>query len=58
MTTSEQRDMAAWIPACGGTETPFTKNGKKYLYMWNYRTKEHAYYCITDDIFVEDIEHV
>ena len=44
-----------WIPACGGTETPFQKEGKMYLYMWNWATKEHSYYCITDDLFVETI---
>ena len=43
-----------WVVACGGTETPFTYNGKTYLYMWNPATGEHAYYCETDDLFVED----
>jgi|DEB0MinimDraft_3_1074331.scaffolds.fasta_scaffold217237_3 hypothetical protein len=44
-----------WIPACGGTEKPFTVQGKVYLYMWNWQTREHAYYCQTDDMFVTDI---
>ena len=45
----------AWIAACGGTEHPFTLRGKKYLYMWNYITKTHGYYCITDDVFVKQL---
>lgn len=46
----------SWVPACGGTEQPFFYNGKQFLYMWNYRTKEHSYYCITDDLFVNDFK--
>lgn len=47
-----------WIPACGGTETPFTgRDGKTYLYMWNQMPAdsgeaEHAYYCQEDDLFL------
>ena len=45
-----------WVPACGGTEVPFTKHGKEYIYLWNSYTKEHAYYCITDDLFLSQAE--
>lgn len=44
-----------WIAGCGGTEQPFKAQGKTYLYMWNWCTKEHSYYCQTDDVFVSDI---
>ena len=41
-----------WIPACGGTEKPFTYKGREFLYMWNTVTGEHDYYCISDDLFL------
>ena len=35
-----------WVPACGGTEAPFTtRTGRRLLYMWNPTTGEHAYYA-------------
>lgn len=43
-----------WVPACGGAEEPFTYNGKRYLYMWNITTGQHAYYCANDDRFYVD----
>lgn len=46
-----------WIPACNGLEEPFEIRGKRYQYMWNYRSGEHAYYCITDDVFLSDSEY-
>lgn len=46
-----------WQPACGGTETPFTaRNGKTLHYMWNRCTGEHAYYNVTDDVFLTNEE--
>lgn len=41
-----------WVPACGGTETPFvTRTGRKLLYVWDTRTGDHAYLdCMTDII--------
>lgn len=47
---------AAWQPACGGTELPFQKDGKTYLYMWNPLTGQHAHYCETDDVFLSAAE--
>ena len=38
-------DSFCWVAACGGNEKPFVKNGKTYLYMWNYKSRVHAYYC-------------
>lgn len=46
-----------WIPACGGTETPFTsRSGKRLLYMWNRATGQHAYYDMGADLFLTDSE--
>ena len=42
-----------WVPACGGTETPLTTlTGRGLLYMWNPTTGEHAYYDVTNDVFL------
>jgi len=41
-----------WIPANGGTETPFTtRNGHTLLYMWD-QISRHAYYDMTTDLFL------
>lgn len=46
-----------WVPACGGTETPFkTRSGRVLLYMWNRTTGEHAYYDVEQDIFLTSEE--
>lgn len=46
-----------WIPACGGTETPFTsRTGRRLLYMWNQTTGEHAYYDVYRDLFLSQEE--
>lgn len=39
-----------WLPACGGTETPFkTRNGRRLLYCFNPALGRHAYVdCNTD----------
>jgi hypothetical protein len=51
--TTEAVPQAEWIPACGGTETPFTtRTGRRLLYMWNPTTGEHAYYDVTNDVFL------
>ena len=47
-----------WIPACGGTEQPFTVRGETFLYMWNTTTGEHAYYSVTRDLFLEYYEYI
>lgn len=31
------------VPACGGTEQPFTVRGVQWLYCWNQETKVHCY---------------
>lgn len=52
----DRREQVSWVPACGGTEEPFTKAGRTYLYMFNTFTKKHAYYCQTSDLFLSDDE--
>ena len=32
---NDKLENANWIPACGGTETPFMCNGYRLLYCWN-----------------------
>jgi hypothetical protein len=34
-------------------KTPFTtRTGRRLLYMWNPTTGEHAYYDVTNDVFL------
>ena len=45
-----------WVPACGGTEQPFTtRTGRRLQYLWNETTGEHAYIdCNTDIILTNE----
>jgi len=52
----EHRIACNWQAASAGQEQPFLKNGKVYLYMWNRISGQHAYYCISDDLFLTDSE--
>lgn len=46
-----------WIPACGGTETPFlTRTGKRLLYVYQPSTGRHAYLDCDTDIVLSDQE--
>lgn len=45
-----------FIPACGGTEKPFTMQGRELLYCWNPVTKEHAYIDLKTDLILSDEE--
>lgn len=40
-----------WMIGGGGSETPYLKNGKWKLYIWNAKTKKHYEYDFADDIF-------
>lgn len=51
-------ESASWVVACNGQEVEFTKNNKRYIYMFNTFTKKHAHYCITDDVFLTDNEYL
>lgn len=45
-----------WVPACGGTERPFTsRSGRRLLYCWQPSTGKHAYLdCGTDIILTQE----
>jgi len=46
-----------WVPACGGTETPFkSRSGITLLYCWNPATNQHAYLNVDTDIILTDDE--
>jgi len=46
-----------WIPACGGTETPFyTRTGRRLLYCWQPSTGRHAYLDLGTDLILSDHE--
>lgn len=42
------------VAACGGTETPFTYNGTRWLYVWDTVEKRHWYLNLETDILSED----
>lgn len=62
MITTMEYDIAVsgrlnvWIPACGGTETPFEKKGRKLLYCFNPATMEHAYLDCDKDMLLSNEE--
>jgi hypothetical protein len=46
-----------WVPACGGTETPFTsRSGKVLLYCYQATTGRHAYLDCGTDLILTDEE--
>lgn len=46
-----------WIPANGGTETPYTtRNGFHVLYCWQPATGKHAYLNVNTDLIMSDEE--
>jgi len=46
-----------WVPACGGTEAPFTTRiGRRLHYLWNASTGEHAYFDVINDVFLSNDE--
>lgn len=46
-----------WFPACGGSEAPFrTRCGRTLHYLWCPATATHAYYDVTNDVFLTDEE--
>lgn len=52
----ERAEQGPWLPANGGTETPFlTRGGRRLLYCWQPSTGRHAYLdCDTDLILTDD----
>lgn len=46
-----------WVPACNGTEVPFTtRNGRRLLYCWQPSTGKHAYLDMGTDLILTDEE--
>lgn len=46
-----------WVPACGGTETPFhSRSGRTLLYCWQPSTGRHAYLDCGTDLILSDEE--
>lgn len=52
-----RRAQGDWVPACGGTEQPFTTRTRRRLqYMWQPSTGRHAYLDVDADLFLTDDE--
>jgi hypothetical protein len=52
-----RKEQGNWIPACGGTETPFrTRMGRRLLYCWQPSTGRHAYLDVDSDMILTDQE--
>ena len=52
-----RREQGNWLPACGGTEQPFTtRRGFRLLYCWQPATGNHAYINLDTDIVLTDTE--
>jgi hypothetical protein len=46
-----------WVPANGGTETPFkSRSGRTLLYCWQASTGRHAYLDCGTDLILSDEE--
>lgn len=46
-----------WVPANGGTETPFvSRSGRRLLYCWQPVTGRHAYLDCDSDVILSDAE--
>lgn len=52
-----RKDNGNWIPASGGTETPFvTRSGLRLQYLYQPTTGRHVYINLDTDIFLTDAE--
>lgn len=50
-------EQGAWVPACNGTEVPFTtRAGFRLLYCWQRTTGRHAYLNLDTDLILSDEE--
>jgi hypothetical protein len=50
-------EQGAWLPACGGTEVPFTaRSGRRLLYCYQATTGRHAYLDCSTDLILTDTE--
>lgn len=46
----------SWVPGAGGSEMPFTSNGKRLQRVYNPKTREHGYLDLGSDIVTSDRE--
>lgn len=52
-----KKEQGVWLPASGGTETPFnTRTHRRLLYCWQPTTGKHAYLDCQSDILLTDEE--
>lgn len=52
-----QAENGNWVPACGGSETPFTtRSGRRLQYCWQPSTGRHAYLDLGTDFILTDEE--
>lgn len=53
----KRREQGNWVPACGGTEQPFTtRSGYRLQYLYQPSTGRHAYINLDTDIILTDDE--
>ena len=51
------QEQGNWVPACGGSETPFrTRSGRVLHYLWQPSTGRHAYLDCETDLILDDEE--
>lgn len=43
-----------WKPAGNGSETPFSRDGRTYLYVYNRHTRKHGFLDLVTDIVIDD----
>lgn len=46
-----------WVPANGGTEVPFMKDGRRFLYVYNPATGKHGMLDMSSDTIIDDLEY-
>jgi len=55
--SQKRAEQGPWIPAAGGTETPFaTRSGRRVLYVWQPSTLRHAFLDLGTDLLLTDAE--
>ena len=45
----------SWVIAAGGRETPFLRNGRWYLYVYNPAAAAHGYLDLREDVVYDDM---
>ncbi len=51
-----ENNLDIWVRACGGSEEPFLMNGRKYLYVYNPKLREHKYLDMSVDTLLTNDE--